>query len=65
MCIRDSICESLELFAQEILPDFAADEPEREAAKHERFGAAMAAALERREPARDIEPEEYPAAAQP
>jgi alkanesulfonate monooxygenase SsuD/methylene tetrahydromethanopterin reductase-like flavin-dependent oxidoreductase (luciferase family) len=62
---HEDICESLELFAQEILPDFAADEPEREAAKHERFGAAMAAALERREPARDIEPEEYPAAAQP
>jgi hypothetical protein len=62
---HEDICESLELFAEEILPDFASTEPEREAAKLERLGEAMASALDRREPARDIEPEAYPATALP
>jgi hypothetical protein len=62
---HEDICQSLQMFGEEILPEFAATEPEREAAKLERLGEAMAAALERREPAREIDPVAYPAAALP
>ncbi|MGO9560062.1 MAG: LLM class flavin-dependent oxidoreductase [Acidimicrobiales bacterium] len=62
---HEDICESLELFAAEILPEFAAEEPEREARKLERLGPAMEAALARREPARVIDPEVVPAGTQP
>ena len=31
---HDDICASLELFAAEVLPEFAAHEPERQARKH-------------------------------
>ena len=33
---HDDICASLELFAADVLPEFAADEPERQARKHGR-----------------------------
>ncbi len=62
---HEDICASLELFADEVLPDFADDEPEREHHKAERLGEAMEAALARREPARKVEPDVVPAAAQP
>ena len=61
---HEDICESLELFAAEVLGEFAAEEEEREARKLERLGPAMEAALARREPARVIDPPVVPAAAQ-
>ena len=61
---HEDICESLELFAAEVLGEFAAEEEAREARKLERLGPAMEAALARREPARVIDPPVVPAAAQ-
>jgi alkanesulfonate monooxygenase SsuD/methylene tetrahydromethanopterin reductase-like flavin-dependent oxidoreductase (luciferase family)/putative sterol carrier protein len=52
------ICESLELFAMEVMPHFAARAAAREAEKSLRLAAAMARALERRnEPRRAIAPD--------
>ena len=45
---HEHICESLELFAREVMPEFHDGEPEREAKKQEQLGEAMAAALARR-----------------
>ncbi|HMG43099.1 MAG TPA: LLM class flavin-dependent oxidoreductase, partial [Acidimicrobiales bacterium] len=42
---HEHICESLELFAREVMPEFAEHEDEREQAKLERLGPAMEAAL--------------------
>jgi alkanesulfonate monooxygenase SsuD/methylene tetrahydromethanopterin reductase-like flavin-dependent oxidoreductase (luciferase family) len=50
---HEHICESLELFATEVLPDFAEHEAEREKAKLERLAPAMEAALARRSPRRE------------
>jgi alkanesulfonate monooxygenase SsuD/methylene tetrahydromethanopterin reductase-like flavin-dependent oxidoreductase (luciferase family) len=50
---HEHICESLELFAAEVMPDFAEREPERDKAKLERLAPAMEAALARRLPARE------------
>ncbi len=44
---HEHICESLELFAAEVLPEFAARRDEREAAKRERLAEAVAAARAR------------------
>jgi len=49
---HDHICESLELFAREVLPDFAERADEADAARRERLAPAVDAALARREPAR-------------
>ena len=49
---HEHICESLELFATEVLPDFAEHEDEREKAKLERLAPATEAALARRSPPR-------------
>ncbi|HYZ98970.1 MAG TPA: LLM class flavin-dependent oxidoreductase [Acidimicrobiales bacterium] len=49
---HEHICESLELFAAEVLPEFAERDPAREKAKLERLAPAMEAALARREPPR-------------
>lgn len=46
------ICASLELFAREVLPEFAEAEPARQAAKAKRLAPAIEAALARREPPR-------------
>src|ERR1700704_2278704 len=51
------ICESLELFAAEVLPEFAPEAEAREVAKRERLAPAVEAALARREPARAADPE--------
>jgi alkanesulfonate monooxygenase SsuD/methylene tetrahydromethanopterin reductase-like flavin-dependent oxidoreductase (luciferase family) len=61
---HEHICESLELFAKDVMPEFLEGEEEREKRKLERLGPAMEAALERRAPARTA-PESYiiPAAA--
>jgi alkanesulfonate monooxygenase SsuD/methylene tetrahydromethanopterin reductase-like flavin-dependent oxidoreductase (luciferase family) len=62
---HEHICESLELFAKEVMPEFLECEQEREDAKHERLGPAIDAALARREPVRQL-PDGYaiPAAMQ-
>lgn len=49
---HEHICESLELFAREVMPEFAERADDQEKAKLERLGPAMEAALARREPAR-------------
>jgi alkanesulfonate monooxygenase SsuD/methylene tetrahydromethanopterin reductase-like flavin-dependent oxidoreductase (luciferase family)/putative sterol carrier protein len=49
---HDHIMEALELFAAEVMPEFAARRPAREAAKRERLAEAERRALERR-PARE------------
>jgi alkanesulfonate monooxygenase SsuD/methylene tetrahydromethanopterin reductase-like flavin-dependent oxidoreductase (luciferase family) len=45
---HDHICESIELFAREVLPRFADGREEREAAKADRLAAAVDKALARR-----------------
>ncbi len=61
---HEHICESLELFAAEVLPDFAEAEPEREKRKLERLGEAMESALARRQPPQEM-PEGYHVQAMP
>jgi alkanesulfonate monooxygenase SsuD/methylene tetrahydromethanopterin reductase-like flavin-dependent oxidoreductase (luciferase family) len=53
---HEHICESLELFATEVMPEFHEHEDEREKAKLERLAPAMEAALARRQPARVADP---------
>jgi len=53
---HEDICESLELFAAEVMPEFHDGEDERERAKADRLAPALEAALARREPARRAEP---------
>jgi alkanesulfonate monooxygenase SsuD/methylene tetrahydromethanopterin reductase-like flavin-dependent oxidoreductase (luciferase family) len=55
---HEHICESLELFANEVMPEFHEHEEQREKAKLERLAPAMEAALARREPARSA-PTDY------
>lgn len=45
---HEHICEALELFAAEVMPEFAAREAERERAKAERLAPAIAAAIARK-----------------
>jgi alkanesulfonate monooxygenase SsuD/methylene tetrahydromethanopterin reductase-like flavin-dependent oxidoreductase (luciferase family) len=63
---HEHICESIELFGKEVLPEFAERAEQREKDKLERLGPAMEAALARREPPRRA-PGGYtlPAAMQP
>ena len=49
---HEHICESLELFAAEVMPRFAERADERERVKSERLAPAVERALARREPAR-------------
>jgi alkanesulfonate monooxygenase SsuD/methylene tetrahydromethanopterin reductase-like flavin-dependent oxidoreductase (luciferase family) len=51
---HEHICESLELFAQEVMPQFLEGREERETAKAQRLAPAIEAALARREPARQL-----------
>ncbi|HEX7300956.1 MAG TPA: LLM class flavin-dependent oxidoreductase [Solirubrobacteraceae bacterium] len=51
------ICESIELFAAEVMPEFAERADAADAARAERFGAAIEAALARREPPRASDPD--------
>src|SRR5574341_1216322 len=55
---HEHICESLELFAREVMPEFAERAAERERARADRLRPAIRVALERREPARRA-PEGY------
>jgi len=54
---HEHICESLELFAAEVLPEFAERHDAREKAKQERLAPAVEAALARRAPPR-VAPED-------
>ncbi len=49
---HEHICESLELFGEHVLPEFAARADEADAAREARLGGAIEAALARREPPR-------------
>jgi hypothetical protein len=49
---HEHICESLELFAREVMPEFHEGEEAREKAKLERLAPTIEAALARRKPAR-------------
>jgi alkanesulfonate monooxygenase SsuD/methylene tetrahydromethanopterin reductase-like flavin-dependent oxidoreductase (luciferase family) len=63
---HEHICEALELFAREVLPEFAdrADRAEKE--KLERLAPAMDAALARRSPPRELDPDySFPAVMKP
>jgi len=51
---HEHICESIELFAEKVMPRFAEGREEREAAKVQRLTGAMEAALERREAAHEL-----------
>jgi len=54
---HEDICESMELFATEVMPEFAERDPAHQKAKAERLGAAVEAALARREDPRSTDPE--------
>jgi alkanesulfonate monooxygenase SsuD/methylene tetrahydromethanopterin reductase-like flavin-dependent oxidoreductase (luciferase family)/putative sterol carrier protein len=54
---HEHICESIELFASEVMPEFAQRADEADARRAERFAPAIAAALARREPARVADPD--------
>jgi alkanesulfonate monooxygenase SsuD/methylene tetrahydromethanopterin reductase-like flavin-dependent oxidoreductase (luciferase family) len=59
---HEHICESLELFAREVMPEFAEQAEAGEKEKLERLAPAIEAALARREPARSA-PDDYTIAA--
>ena len=54
---HEDICESMELFATTVLPKYAERADAADAARHERLGEAMDAALARREPRRRFDRE--------
>jgi alkanesulfonate monooxygenase SsuD/methylene tetrahydromethanopterin reductase-like flavin-dependent oxidoreductase (luciferase family) len=54
---HDHICESLELFATDVLPRFAERAPEREREKGARLASAVERALARRAPPRTADPD--------
>jgi hypothetical protein len=53
---HEHICESIELFAAEVMPEFAERADAADAERARRFGPAIEAALARREPARTSDP---------
>jgi alkanesulfonate monooxygenase SsuD/methylene tetrahydromethanopterin reductase-like flavin-dependent oxidoreductase (luciferase family) len=53
---HEHICESLELFARRVMPEFAAGREERERAKGDHLAGAVERALARRSPAREVPP---------
>ena len=55
---HEDICESLELFANEVMPEFAERAEQRERERDERLAGAIEAALQRRDPPRQA-PEGY------
>ncbi len=61
---HEHICEALELFAAQVMPELAETADAQEAEKLERLAPAMEAALARREPARPA-PQDYSFAALP
>jgi alkanesulfonate monooxygenase SsuD/methylene tetrahydromethanopterin reductase-like flavin-dependent oxidoreductase (luciferase family) len=57
---HDHICESLELFAAEVMPEFRESVAAREAAKAERLAPHIAAALKRKKWMKPLRDEEIP-----
>jgi alkanesulfonate monooxygenase SsuD/methylene tetrahydromethanopterin reductase-like flavin-dependent oxidoreductase (luciferase family) len=57
---HEHICESLELFAAQVMPEFAERTEARERAKRERLGPAIEAALARKQWMRPLEDDEIP-----
>jgi hypothetical protein len=53
---HEDVCESLELFAREVLPEFAERDEEHSRRKAERLAPAIDRALARREPPRTLAP---------
>ncbi len=53
---HEHICESLELFGEQVIPRFAKDREKKEREKRERLAPAIEAALARRDPPRDAPP---------
>jgi alkanesulfonate monooxygenase SsuD/methylene tetrahydromethanopterin reductase-like flavin-dependent oxidoreductase (luciferase family) len=51
---HDHICESLELFANEVMPEFAARDEALCAAKQDRLADAVASAMKRKSPPREL-----------
>ncbi|MGI8663765.1 MAG: LLM class flavin-dependent oxidoreductase [Acidimicrobiales bacterium] len=62
---HEHICESMELFAREVMPELHEGEEAREKAKLDRLGPAIAAAMARKEPARVALPTSIRAAMAP
>jgi alkanesulfonate monooxygenase SsuD/methylene tetrahydromethanopterin reductase-like flavin-dependent oxidoreductase (luciferase family) len=56
---HEDICESMELFAAEVMPEFKERDPGLVAAKEERLASAVEAALARREGPRTVDPDYY------
>src|SRR5512133_3613683 len=54
---HEHICESIELFASEVMPEFAQRADEADARRAERFAPAIEAALARREPPPAADPD--------
>ena len=54
---HEHICESIELFAREVMPEFAERDPAHVAAKETRLADSVSAALARRDPPRTADPE--------
>jgi alkanesulfonate monooxygenase SsuD/methylene tetrahydromethanopterin reductase-like flavin-dependent oxidoreductase (luciferase family) len=54
---HEHICESIELFAREVMPEFAERADDADARRAERFAPAIEAALARREPPRASDPQ--------
>ncbi len=54
------ICESLELFAATVLPEFAADEPDRQRRKHDELAPSIEAALARKQWMQPLAEDEIP-----
>jgi len=54
---HDHICESMELFAKEVMPEFAERDPGLVSTKQERLAPAISAALARREGPRSVDPD--------
>ena len=57
---HNNICESLELFAETVMPEFAKDVEEREAVKAAELSPYIAAALERKEYMQPLAEEDVP-----
>jgi alkanesulfonate monooxygenase SsuD/methylene tetrahydromethanopterin reductase-like flavin-dependent oxidoreductase (luciferase family) len=57
---HEHICESLELFAREVMPEFKEGEDERERRKLERLAPAIARAMERKPWMRELADDEIP-----
>jgi alkanesulfonate monooxygenase SsuD/methylene tetrahydromethanopterin reductase-like flavin-dependent oxidoreductase (luciferase family) len=54
---HEHICESLELLARTVMPEFVEREPAREKAKYERIGDALEAAMAKKAPPRQVDPD--------